>query len=147
MAEAGVGPSSPVVFNGYSQGGLVAAMLASSGNYNTHGLVTVGAPAGQVELPHGFPVVAIEHADDIVPALGGVRVDPDVLVVQREVFGGTMVPSEFAVPAHQLDQYVGTARLLDEARSDVVVEAAAKLNRFTAGATGAATTWRAERVD
>src|SRR5690606_37412072 len=47
LRDAGVTAQTPVVFTGYSQGGLVAAQLASSGDWNTVGLVTAGAPAGQ----------------------------------------------------------------------------------------------------
>ena len=146
MAEAGVTADSPVVFNGYSQGGLVASLLASSGEYNTHGLVTVGSPSGQVQLPGNFPAVAIEHTDDIVPALGGTRIDPDVLVIERHLYAGREVDNDVAVPAHQLDRYRDTARLIDDAKSNAIRDTARELNQFTASATGVDTTWLAQRV-
>lgn len=147
MADAGVTGSSPVAFTGYSQGGLVASLLASTGEYNTHGLFTVGAPAGQVELPSGFPVVAVEHTDDIVPATGGTQINAGVVLVQRELFGGRDVPTDFAVPAHQLDQYRETVALLDDAGSEAVLDAVARLDSFTSGSTTmTSTTYRAERV-
>jgi pimeloyl-ACP methyl ester carboxylesterase len=147
LVQAGVTADSPIVFNGYSQGGLVAAMLASSGDYNTRGLVTVGAPAGQVQLPEGFPVVAIEHTDDIVPAVGGSQVNPGVIVVERELFGGRSIPTEFAVPAHQLEEYRKTARLLDDVDAGRVAEAIESLNSFADGATAiASTTYRSVRI-
>ena len=147
LAEAGVESASPIVFTGYSQGGLVATLLASSGDYNTQGLLTVGAPAGQVPLPEGFPAIAIEHTDDIVPATGGNQVNPHLVLVERELFGGRDVPQDQLFPAHQLDAYRETASLLDDARSDSVTEAIGILNSFGAGATEIVdTTYRATRT-
>ncbi|HEY5230187.1 MAG TPA: hypothetical protein VIJ11_04720, partial [Galbitalea sp.] len=51
MHEAGIRADSPIVVNGYSQGGLLASMVAASGNYNVKGVVTFGAPSGQVHIP------------------------------------------------------------------------------------------------
>ena len=51
MALAGITAGSAVVFTGYSQGGLIAARLAASGDYHTTGLYTLGGPAGQVPVP------------------------------------------------------------------------------------------------
>lgn len=113
MALAGVTPETPVVFTGYSQGGLIAAQLAASGDWNTAALVTVGAPAGQVAVPHGVDYLAIEHTDDIVPALGGRFEQSAPLVVRREVFDGAVDTSERLLPAHELSNYVLTAELVD----------------------------------
>lgn len=147
LAEAGVTPDSPIQFNGYSQGGLVASHLAASGHYNTQGLFTVGSPAGQVSLPSGFPIVVVEHSDDIVPATGGNQVNLHALVIERQAFAHRPLPDDFAVPAHQIAEYQETARLLDGARSAAVKDAIEKLDGFAAGATTITeTTYRAERV-
>ena len=116
MKLAGIRADSSVVFTGYSQGGLVAAQLAASGDYRTAGLFTLGAPAGQVAVPKAVPYVAIEHTEDIVPAVGGTWASSAPVLVRRSVFGGKPANSTLVFPAHQLSQYRASAALLD--RSD-----------------------------
>jgi pimeloyl-ACP methyl ester carboxylesterase len=147
LAEAGVTAESPVQFTGYSQGGLVAAMLAASGDYDTRGLVTFGAPAGNVELPGTFPVIAVEHAEDIVPATGGDQVNPSVVVARRELYADAEVPTDMVFPAHQRPSYASTAALLDEQHSPALTSAMQSIASFAAGATAAeGTMYSAVRV-
>ncbi|MCC6270044.1 MAG: hypothetical protein IT190_02075 [Microbacteriaceae bacterium] len=117
MELAGIGADSPVTVTGYSQGGLIAAQLAASGDYAIVGLITVAAPAGQVAVPHDIPYLAIEHTDDLIPALGGRFVSSDPLVVQREVFDGPPPTAQFVLPAHQLTHYLDTAGLIDDSEN------------------------------
>ena len=148
MAEAGITADSPVVLNGYSQGGLVGSLLAASGDYNVRQLVTFGSPSGLVEIPPGIPVLTVRHSDDIVPATGGYDINPHALVIEREVFAGLDVPKDFAVPAHQLPEYRATAALIDDAGSAVVKDALAVLEEFSAGSSeGESSTYLATRVD
>ncbi|PRY67995.1 hypothetical protein B0I08_105159 [Glaciihabitans tibetensis] len=160
MAQAGITATSPVVLTGYSQGGLVAAVVASSGNYNTQALVTFGAPSGPVQIPSGIPVLAVRHTDDIVPALGGYDTSTQALVVERELFAGVPVPSEEAFPAHQLRHYRETASLIDAAQSPELRATLRHLDEFAGQGAGPAasasmnsarttvesTTYRARRV-
>jgi hypothetical protein len=147
MADAGVTAETPVQFIGYSQGGLVAVSLAASGDYDTHGVVTAGSPTAQATLPAGIPVVELEHTDDIVPALGGMRSDIDAVLVEREAFAGRETPDGVAVPAHDRDEYRITARLADAARSATLASAIDRLDGFAAGSDGiTSTTYVAERV-
>ncbi|WP_411701053.1 hypothetical protein [Conyzicola sp.] len=147
MRQAGVTADSPVQFTGFSQGGLVAATLAASGDYNTKGVVTVGAPTAQVSFGNDYPAVLLEHTDDIVPALGGNRVDDDPVLVQREAFAGRDTPAGVAVPSHDRDEYRRTAELADDARSAPLAAAIAELDDFGRGATTVtSTTYVAERV-
>ncbi|MDJ0333711.1 hypothetical protein QMG83_00585 [Salinibacterium sp. G-O1] len=147
MQLAGIDASSPVQFTGYSQGGGTAARLAASGDYNTQGLATFGGPTGQVRLPEGFPAVIVEHADDVVPALGGEQVNTHALLVEREVFAGRDVPTDYAVPAHHYEYYEQTARLMDKAESEAITGASGSLDAFGRGAsTITSTTYRFERV-
>jgi hypothetical protein len=147
MADAGVTANTPVQFTGYSQGGLVAAALAASGDYDTRGVFTAGAPTPGVELPTGIPVVQLEHTDDIVPALGGIRSETTALLVEREAFAGREVPGDRALPAHAREEYLRTARLADLAESERLAEAIGRLDGFAAGATSAGSVaYRAERV-
>jgi len=128
LVDAGVTPASPVVFTGYSQGGLIATALVASGDYASEGLVTVGAPAGQFTLPERLPVIAIEHTDDLVPAFGGHRVNHASVVVEREAFAGVPLPADRAVPAHDLAVYWRTAELADAAESDRLDRAVSAIN-------------------
>ncbi|MFC0680377.1 hypothetical protein ACFFGH_21300 [Lysobacter korlensis] len=147
MRRSGITAESEVVFTGYSQGGLLATQLAASGDWNTHGLVTFGAPVGRIEVPEGFPAVQVEHTDDLVPAFGGDRTDLGPLVVRREAFAGRELPPDVAVPAHGLVEYRSTAGLLDAARSPAVASAAAWLNAFGSGAERIdATLYRSDRI-
>lgn len=114
MTSAGIDSTSPVEFNGYSQGGLIATQLVASGDYTADALITVGAPAGQVSVPHDVPYLAIEHTDDLVPALGGTFESSDPLVVRRRVFDEAPSPSEPTLPAHRLSHYLDTATLIDD---------------------------------
>jgi len=71
MRDAGIGSSDQVQFVGFSQGGLVATMLAGSGRWNAAGLETFGAPAGNIELPEGLSGMAVRNTDDFIPLLAG----------------------------------------------------------------------------
>ncbi len=150
LAQAGAGPSSEIVVTGYSQGGLVAANLAASGDHTVTGLLTFGAPAAQIAVPAHVPWVAMEHRDDLVPALGGMWTSDDAVVVTRTALdaeGPTSVGGQpdAPVPAHRFSLYERTAGLAD-ASTDARLAAAARA--FDAGppATRVQTTWfRASR--
>lgn len=131
MAQAGITATSPVMLTGHSQGGLVASLIAASGQYNVSQVITFGAPAGLVEIPTDIPVLTVRHSDDIVPALGGYDSSPHALVVERELFAGRAVPTEPVFPAHQMTNYRETAALIDEARSPELRSALAEINAFT----------------
>lgn len=135
MAEAGVTSLSEVTFTGYSQGGLVAAALAASGDYNVQGVVTVAAPAGHIRLPADVPAVIVEHSDDFIPALGGVQTNTEALVVSRQAFESTDdLPPGLAAPAHRMPYYRETAGLMDRARSEQLIDARRQLDAFSGGA-------------
>ena len=133
MAQVGITPTSPVVLTGHSQGGLMAAAIAASGDYNITNVVTFGAPAGLIEIPASIPVLNVRHSDDIVPALGGYDVSSHALVVERELFAGRPVPAEPVFPAHQMSNYRETAALIDGARSAELRSALADLDFFVRG--------------
>ena len=148
MHEAGIDESSQVQLTGYSQGGATAAWVASSGLFDVVGLTTFGAPTGQIPIPDDIPTVIVEHSDDIVPAFGGVQANQQALIVERDVFAGRDIPTDYAVPAHHIEYYEETARLMDDAASDQVRDAAARLDAFGAGATKiTSTAYTFERVD
>ena len=147
MQQEGITAETPVQFTGYSQGGLIAASLAASGDYNTQGVLAVGSPTAHVEVGADFPVIAIEHTDDIVPAMGGMRTGNDAVLVEREAFAGRDTPAGVAVPSHDRGEYRDTAELADRARSPRLVAARESLEGFTDGTTPvSSTTYVAERA-
>jgi hypothetical protein len=147
MNQAGITADSPVVVNGYSQGGLLASMVAASGKYNVQGVVTFGAPSGQVHIPESVPVLTVRNTEDLVPATSGYDVDSHAVVVEHAVFAHQAIPSDWAVPAHRLSYYQQTATAVDGAKSSEVRGVLDPLNRFGAGATRVdSTLWVATRV-
>ena len=148
MAEAGIDKDSPVQFTGFSQGGGTVARIVSSGEFNTQGVLTFGAPTGQIPLPEGIPTVLVEHADDPVPALGGEQGNTAAVLVRRDVFDrGEEVDSTMLVPSHHWEYYLKTARIMDESGSPQLESTLGKLDSFTAGATlESSTAYHYERV-
>jgi hypothetical protein len=64
-------------------------------------------------VPRDIPYLALEHSNDLVPALGGRFVHSDPVVVTRRVFDAAPPPSDIVLPAHQLTLYRETAGLVD----------------------------------
>lgn len=87
MREAGMAEGDPVVFTGFSQGGIMAANLAADPAlpYNTVGVVTNGSPIDSFDIPPHIAVVAFQHANDPVAMLDGNIVGATPPNVQRVV--------------------------------------------------------------
>jgi predicted esterase len=150
MRQAGVRPTDPVVGVGHSQGGLIVAQVAASGKFNTVAVATFGAPAGQVAVPDTVPMIAAEHADDVVPALGGparnaTGTGNQHLVVRREVYADRDVPPGQALPAHSMSNYRDTARLIDASSEPRLVEFRGRIAEALGSEPGHATSWRGVR--
>jgi pimeloyl-ACP methyl ester carboxylesterase len=60
-----------IVVVGHSQGGLVAQRLASDPQLRVSDVVLVGSPQTPGTVAPGVHVVALEHRNDPIPALGG----------------------------------------------------------------------------
>ena len=147
MRDAGVRPGDPVIQVGHSQGGLVAAQVAASGEFNSVAVATFGAPAAQVPVPKGLPTLSVEHTDDLVPALGGTARDAGArLTVRREVYATREVPTAPPLPAHGMVNYRETARLIDASPEPRLREFRARLTSIVGAAPGEATLWRATRA-
>jgi hypothetical protein len=152
MHDAGIRPGDAVQFVGFSQGGLVASLLAASGDWTAVGLETHGAPAGNVELPAGLNGLAVRNTDDFVPALAGPQLDRHLVQVEREAFADAPLPAGVAAPAHQRAAYVETATAIDGAASSIVREQIAAMDAFTAdyaaveGSTVTVLTYHGERL-
>jgi len=151
MKAAGVQPGDRVVQVGHSQGGLVAAQVAASAEFDTVAVATFGAPAGQVDVPAEVPMIATEHTDDLVPALGGTPndatgADNRHLVVRREAFATGELPQGESVPAHNLAVYEETARLEDASEEPRIVAFRSDLAELLGSEPGETSWWRGTRV-
>ena len=146
--QAGVLPGDPVLAVGYSQGGLLAAQLERSGDFNVQGVLTVGAPIGQLAL--NVPTAAIAHTEDLVPALGGLEsatADQRILV-RRSAFSGREMPGDHALPAHALTEYRATAAMMDTSIEPRILRFRESIAGFLSprSAVGTARLYRADRV-
>ena len=138
LAAAGATADSSVVFTGYSQGGAIATRLAESGQWATAGLVTVGSPSGDLPVLGDYPAIVIEHREDLVPGLSGVRRETEALVVQSEALrAGTAsaAGATGALAAHDLDRYRATAERVD---SSAIEEVRARVDALPGSGGGGA---------
>lgn len=106
----------PVLLVGHSQGGILAAALASDpafrgSNRVTH-VVTSGAPVGLFPVPSTTRVLSIEHADDPVPRLD-LTPNPAGQSWTTVVAPAGTLPVD--VDRHRLGTYVETVRVAEGA--------------------------------
>lgn len=147
LRAAGATASDPVVLVGYSQGGLIASRLAESGSFSVRGMVTVGSPGADIPPPAGVPVLAVEHTEDLVPALAGpVPAAGARVVVSRSLYDGRAPQSPVAVPAHELAEYRSTLALADRSEERRVTRTREEVLSVFPRFSGTASTWRAERT-
>lgn len=73
MKRSGIKSNEPVALVGHSQGGIVAASIASdyAKQYNIQHVVTAGSPIANHPIPKKTWVTSIEMDDEIVPSLDG----------------------------------------------------------------------------
>jgi hypothetical protein len=98
-----------------------------------------------VAVPPNIPYLAIEHTNDLVPALGGSFASSEPTIVRRQLFDGPPPPSEFVLPAHRLAHYLDTAGLVDASRNVTISETVARLDHPHYREV-VSTVYRAERV-
>lgn len=149
MRSAGVTRNDPVLLVGHSQGALVATRIAEHGGYRVAGVVTLGGPTGQVPLGH-VPVLAVEHAEDPVPELGGIGAAGAAgrarTVITRRLYDGATVPESWeAVPSHSLPAYSYSLHLAERSSDPRVVAFRRRIAPFVSGPAGTASDWRADR--
>ncbi len=77
MRQAGIPAGAPVVYTGFSQGGIMSASLAADTHspYRPIGIVTTGAPVDRFDIPDSVEVVAFAHRSDPVAAIDDVMDD------------------------------------------------------------------------
>ncbi len=102
-----VGENDRVILIGHSQGGIIASNIAISDDYDVAGLISVGAPIAHQDLK--IPVISIEHANDVVPALSG-ETNP---ISNNWVTVQNTPEAEDIIQAHAMTGYIETAKLMD----------------------------------
>lgn len=132
MQQAGIQPGDTVIPVGYSQGGIVATSIAVSGDYDVPALITFGSPTAGIDVPSSTVDVAVEHTDDLVPALGGIplagdRGGGDRILVTRQTYSGSVPAGSSPIDAHLLSEYTATAGAMDAAHDPRLNAALAEL--------------------
>lgn len=154
MQDAGVERDEPVLLVGHSQGALNAVRVAQDGGYRVGGVVQVGGPTGQIVLPDDVPVLAVEHDEDLVAALGGTAASGAAglrrLVVRRSLpdggFGVRTATATADFPAHDLGAYRRTLAAAEAADDARVTAFTRRIGPFLDADHGVSTRWRARRV-
>ncbi|MCI1219983.1 MAG: DUF2974 domain-containing protein [Bifidobacterium sp.] len=89
MAQTGIGPTEPVALVGHSQGGIIAAAIASDmqKRYRIEHVVTAGSPVANHPVPKKTWMTSIEIEDELVAALDGAAnpVSPTWLTIRGRV--------------------------------------------------------------
>lgn len=72
-ADNNIPPGTPLMLNGHSQGGMVAASLAANedfaAQYNVTNVMTYGSPVDNFDVPGNVNQLNIQHSGDVVPRL------------------------------------------------------------------------------
>lgn len=112
IEEYGAKPTDKLILVGYSQGGLIAAELAESGN-NVSGVVTIGSPVSNTRFDSDLPVVSLEHSNDVVPAFSGSTnpITENWSTASRHL---NLEPGQNVSEAHAIGNYVETAKMADD---------------------------------
>jgi hypothetical protein len=120
LQQAGVRPGEPVALVGHSQGGMVAAAIASQGSpYSVTHVVTAGSPTAHLDgFPPGTHVLSLENHGDVVPLLDGADNPDSAEQVTVRFDDGTAG----VVGDHDLGHYAGGA-LAVQASDDPSVRA------------------------
>ncbi|GAA1058953.1 hypothetical protein [Agromyces bracchium] len=146
MAEAGVEAGDPVIVVGHSAGGMVAANLAGDPDLDVVAAVSLGGPVAQVATG-GVPVLSVAHAEDLVPATAGTGVAASGRVEVGRSLGAVAPAPGDSVPAHAIERYRETARLIDRDDDARLVEFRELVTDFTGGSAPADVSyWRSERT-
>jgi len=150
LADAGAEPGDVVHAFGHSQGAMVNAHLALEGGYDVQTLVSLGSPV-EADIGEGTLSIALRHSDDPVTALAGgghagAVGAPGSFIAER-MADPALGMHDYRLPAHGIDGYTETARLLD-ASADPRMDAVRGLfDELGSAASVEITEYAAERVD
>lgn len=131
LDDLDVPAGAPIILNGHSAGGIHAAALASNkaflSRYDVVMLNTAGAPIANFDIDPSVKVLALEHRDDVVPALDG-RPNPARANWVTATATGTprgAVPgggiADTLTSAHDVDNYVREAAALADSTDPAIV--------------------------
>jgi pimeloyl-ACP methyl ester carboxylesterase len=127
MTQAGIRPDSKVLLVGHSQGGMVAANIST--RFAGSGVLTFGAPLGQLTGKLLAPTLSVEHERDPVPKLDS-RPNPlatNWVTVRHALAGADPIAQ------HEMAGYLGTALSIDDQPAD---EGLARIRKQIAGFAG-----------
>ncbi len=149
LAMAGATAGARVLLVGHSQGGIISANLATRSGFHFFngsvpttqfkvvGLVTAGAPIGHLRNQMNVPTMALEHSNDLVPKLDG-QLNPNR---SNWVTATRKIPEANALEAHRLENYVETAKLVDQADDAGATAIRNKILDLTRGTQVVETRW------
>ena len=149
LAAAGAEPGDVVHAFGHSQGAMITAHLALEGGYDTRTLVSIGSPV-EAAVGDGTLSLSLRHSDDPVAALAGgghagTAGAPGSFIAERSA-DPQLGMQDYRLPAHGIDGYTETARLLD-ASADPRMDAVRGLfDELGSAASVEITEYAAERV-
>ncbi|WP_138316687.1 alpha/beta fold hydrolase [Rhodoluna limnophila] len=147
IVNAGVSKRDRVLLVGHSQGGMVAANLASQPqNYKVAGLVTIGSPISQLNQDIRVPTISLQHTNDLVPKLDLAQnaLGKDWVTVEREAPVSSSNSKPAVLQAHELSTYRGTALLADQSTDAGLARIRELITDFASGQ-GQATNYRISR--
>lgn len=133
MKQVGIKAGEQVLLVGHSQGGIVAANIASQKQkFKVAGLVTFGSPIARISTPRTKAVIAVQHTNDLVPTLSGMS---QPLLANRAVVQKTFqLPSDAKpVAAHNMSNYVKTAGEADISTNSGLAKMRAQITNFVRG--------------
>lgn len=148
MEGAGVEADEPVLLVGYSLGGITAAQMAVDpavgARFDVQGLLTVGAPIGNFEVPSDVEALALEHEEDLVPKFDGVE---NTSLERHRVT--VTAPTPGLLSPHDIEGYAQLAERVDASDDASLTASRAAMAQFFArpGDSTAVTEAAATRVD
>ncbi len=119
MHLAGIRSDEPVLLAGHSQGGMVAANVASiaAGTYAIAAVVTAGSPddVGAVRVPSSVEVLHLRHPQDVVPQASGgpILTGPNVREMRVDPALNGAAPVTSPLDAHGTGRYVTSAEAIE----------------------------------
>lgn len=144
LRMANVGTGDKVLLVGHSQGGIIAANIASKAHaFQIAGIVTFGSPIAEARVLPGTEVLSIEHTNDPVPMLdAGPNPQRENWVTVKESFD--LEPGHSPVAVHDLAGYLETAGRVDASKA-VRLKSTLEFLRNFAGREAGKTEWFAVR--
>ncbi|MFM5967922.1 MAG: hypothetical protein ACKOQ8_02625 [Micrococcales bacterium] len=117
LRSAKVGAGDEVMLVGHSQGGIIAANIASGRHeFRVAGIVTFGSPIALAEVNSDTRVLALEHTNDPVPTLDtGPNPQRENWVTVKEAY--PLARGESPVAVHDLKGYLKLASEVDANRT------------------------------